>query len=387
MGETPGHLILHLPQVFICHQLSTNCILSLQIQHNGQLCLLLPGFWLVGEGLFITLGTSGHLSTNVSTPCDFHNSTRALLSHQPKGLGDAEKFCSDIAFLLVSTEEEATGNRMYSISTVWVNPYQARVSTVEEVVKELTALASSGSDWPYTLVQLNEDTHHAPLPKERHLGILPQGGTNRTAYRRINQLQVCQVLWLDSQVIYLVGLNGHEIPLITTLSGSLANSTNLTGGESIYLKVDILQSVTRESDQKASSTGKHPSILMVSPIKATPPKLEREVSLTMEVRELLSWAILDTSVHASGNSTPKRPNPVVILTPPPHKLRDHSRPVDTSSQVSAPDDTELAEMVEVSLEEIPSPTAETLDPAAVPLLQMLVISEKRPIRPRGTVSY
>ena len=90
LGETPGCLIWHLPQVFICHQLSTNCILSLQIQHNGWLCLLFPGLWSVGEGLFITLGTSGHLSTTVSTPCDFHNSIRALLSHQPKGLGDRE---------------------------------------------------------------------------------------------------------------------------------------------------------------------------------------------------------------------------------------------------------------------------------------------------------
>ena len=52
------------------------------------------------------------------------------------------------------------------VSTVWVNPYQARVSTVEEVVRELTALASSGPNWPYALVWLNEDTHHAPLPKE-----------------------------------------------------------------------------------------------------------------------------------------------------------------------------------------------------------------------------
>ena len=76
----------------------------------------------MGEGLFITLGMSGHLSTTVSIPCDFHNLIRALLSHQPKGLGDAEKFHSDITFLLVSTEEEATGDRMYGLSTVWVNP-------------------------------------------------------------------------------------------------------------------------------------------------------------------------------------------------------------------------------------------------------------------------
>ena len=55
---------------------------------------------------------------------------------------------------------------------------------------------------------------------------------------------------------------------------------------------------------------------------------------------------------------------MVILTPPPHKLRDLSRPVDTSSQVSALDD---AEMAEASLEEIPSaisPTAEAPGPSS-----------------------
>ena len=361
-GETPGHLIWCLPQVFVCHQLSTNCILSLQIQHDGQLCLLFPGLWSVGEGLLITLGMSGHLSMAAPIPCDLHNSIKALFCHQPKGLGDTEKFCRDITFLLVSTKKEAIGDRMYGLSSVWMNPYQARVSTVEEAVKELITLASSGPDWPYTLVQLNEDTCHVPLPKEGNLGILPEGGTNRTTCRMISQLEVCQLLQLDSQVIYPVGLNGHEIPLITTLPGSLANGRSLTGGKSVYLKVDILQSIVGKSDQNMLPPGKCPSILTVSPFKATPPKLERVVSMTMEVRELLSQAILDMSGHASGNSTPKRSNPVVVLTPPPHKLRYPSRLVDTSSQVSAPDDTE---MVEASLEEIPtatSPTAETPGP-------------------------
>ena len=102
---------------------------------------------------------------------------------------------------------------------------------------------------------------------------------------------------------------------------------------------------------------------MASPVKATLPKLEGEVSMTMEVRQLLSQAMLDMSDHVSGNSTPKRPNPLVILTTPPHKLRDPSRPVDMSSQVSAPDD---AEMAEAFLEEIPtitSPTAEIPGPS------------------------
>ena len=49
---------------------------------------------------------------------------------------------------------------------------------------------------------------------------------------------------------------------------------------------------------------------------------------------------------------------MVILTPPPHKLRDLSRLVDTSSQVGTPDDVEI---VEASLEEVPT----TISPIAV----------------------
>ena len=81
-----------------------------------------------------------------------------------KAWGDVEKFGSDVTFLLVSTKEGAVGDRVYGLSTIWVNPYQARVSTVEEAVKQLTTLVSTGPDWPYALVQLNGDNlpmHHS----------------------------------------------------------------------------------------------------------------------------------------------------------------------------------------------------------------------------------
>ena len=58
--------------------------------------------------------------------------------------------------------------------------------------------------------------------------------------------------------------------------------------------------------------------------------------MTMEVRELLFWVGLDTSGHASGHSTPKRLEPMVLVTPLPTKPEDFTQPVDTSSQVSAP---------------------------------------------------
>ena len=166
---------------------------------------------------------------------------------------------------------------------------------MEEAVKQLTALVFSGLNWPYTLVQLNRDTCIAPLPREGHLGVLPEGGTSRTACGKVSQLEVHQLLCLNSQVIYPVGLNSCKIPLITSLPGSLSNGTKPTWRQTHSPNVDILQSIMEWTGWKASLSGVHPSILMASPVKATLPKAEREVSMTTEVRELLSRAEIDMS--------------------------------------------------------------------------------------------
>ena len=179
---------------------------------------------------------------------------------------------------------------------------------MEEAVRELTVWVSSGPNWPYALVQLNEDTHHGPLPKEGHLGILPQGGADMATCRGISQLEVIQLLTSGLQVAYLVGLNECKDPIITSLPKSLANGISLTGGESMYLDINILQPMAKELDWKASPLGGWSAIIISNPLKTTSPKPEREVSMTMEVRSLLCWVILDTSGHGSGNSTPKRPN-------------------------------------------------------------------------------
>ena len=78
----------------------------------------------------------------------------------------------------------------------------------------------------------------------------------------------------------------------------------------------------------------------------------------MEVRSLLSQVMLDLSGHRLGNWTPRRLNLVVVLTPPPHKLKELPKLVDTSSQVDALDDVEMAE---ASLEEVPT----TISPIAM----------------------
>ena len=248
-------------------------------------------------------------------------------------------------------------------------------------MRELTAWVSSGPDWPYALVQLNKDTCHVPLPKEGHLGILPQGGADMTACRRISQLEVCQLPVSGLQVAYPVGLNGHEDPVITSLPKSLANSVSLTGSRSIYLEINIPQPMAEELDWKALPIGRCSTIIITSPLKTTPLKSERKISMTMEVRSLLSWVMLDTSGHGSGNLPPKRPNPVVILTTPPHKLKELPKKVDTLSQVSTLDDIE---MVEASLEGVPttiSPIAVTPGLGVSLFLQMWVNSERRPTKP------
>ena len=172
-----------------------------------------------------------------------------------------------------------------------------------------------------------------------------------TTCGRISQLEVHQLLASGLQVTYPVGFNGHRNPIITSLPESLANGISLTGGESVYLDIDIPQPMAKESDWKASPLGGCSTIIISSPLKTTPLKPEIEVSMTMEVRSLLSQVILDMSSHGSGNSTPKRPNPVVILTPPSHKLKDLPKLVDTSSQVSAQEDVKMAE---ASLGEVPT---------------------------------
>ena len=275
-----------------------------------------------------------------------------------KTLGDVKKFHSNLTYLLVSTQVGTVRDRIYGLFTIWVNPYQARVPSQEETVKQLTALVPTGSDWPYALVGLNGDTCHVPLPREEHLSILVEG-TSSAAYRRASQPEAHQLLSLNLQVIYSARLNGCEVPVIAFLPESLPRGTNLLGGKPVYLKVDILQPSTEEPELKMLPLGSHFSpILMPGSIRAPLLKAEGEVSMTMEVRELLSQAILNTSGQASRNSTPKMLNPVVILTPIPSKLGDFPRLVDMSSQVSAPDDTKMGDSSPEEETAI-SPTAKT----------------------------
>ena len=61
-----------------------------------------------------------------------------------KALGDPEKFWSDVTFLLVLTKECTVGERVYILAMMWIHPYQASVSTIEETINQLTPLTPTG---------------------------------------------------------------------------------------------------------------------------------------------------------------------------------------------------------------------------------------------------
>ena len=241
-----------------------------------------------------------------------------------KAWADTKRFCSDVAFLLVLPSEDAVGERVYRLTMVWVHPYQARVSTIDDVGKQLIQLTSTGPNWPYALVQLNRDAHHVPLPTEGHLSVMMEGNTSNVPCGKICQLEVHQLLSSGSKVVYQEGLNGCQVPVITSLPELLSNSLTMLKGKPTFLQVDLSQSTTKEQESKALSlgSGSSPSPT-TSPTRALPPKVETQISMTMEVSKLLSHRVLDASGLASRSSTPKR---LLWLWPQPYLLSQRILP-------------------------------------------------------------
>ena len=58
-------------------------------------------------------------------PC--HSQAELSSLNGLNAMGEGQKLCHDITFLLVLAEEGATGDRNYGLLTVWVNPSQTTV--------------------------------------------------------------------------------------------------------------------------------------------------------------------------------------------------------------------------------------------------------------------
>ena len=220
---------------------------------------------------------------------------------------------------------------------------------MEEALGVLSTCISSGPNWPYVLTQLYEGTNHAPLPKDKHLGILPQGKAESLC-GWISQLKVCHFLSAGLQVIYPMGLNGGNQSVTIDLPGPLHHGSSVTTNEHPYIKIDIPSPTPEEQDHANPPLGRvHATLAIAMPKTPWKPR----VTLTAEVDNLLTWGMTEDYNHEPERSAMVKELATKADTSPPPKMEVPALPLDTSSQVS------VAE-TEASMESNPicdSPTA------------------------------
>ena len=235
-----------------------------------------------------------------------------------------------MAYLLVHTGD-ALGAENYGMALVGISPHQVRASTMEEAVGTLSACISSGPNWPYVLAQLYKGSNHTPLPKGKHLGILPQGKVEESPYGWFSQLEVCQLLSTGPQVIYPVGLSRGDQLVTITLPELLHSSSSITTDEHPHIRIDIPLLPPEEPECTTLPLGRVHAIPA-----ATPPKTpwKPRISLATEVDDLLTWAMADNSSHESEHSNTGKAATAEAVMSLSHKSEAPAPPVDTSSQAS-----------------------------------------------------
>ena len=171
------------------------------------------------------------------------------------------------------------------------------------------------------------------------------GAPHKSVCGHLFHLEVSQLLQWQDQVVYPEGLKGGLEPMWTLLSRSLVQGVDMLGKtayEPAFLLVDlphaspgVLRARDSTSHGTSTPTSPHHSVEDLS-------KTNSQISMTAEVQELLSCALLGTSSQASGNSMPRRPTIVALGTKPCAREEDSPVPATTpqaSSQAATPNDT------------------------------------------------
>ena len=158
--------------------------------------------------------------------------------------GDTQKPWVSMAYLLIKVED-ASKVKGYGMALVWISPHQAWAPMMVEALEIISTCTPSGPNWPYILIQLYEGTNHVPLPKDKHLGVLPQA---ESPCGQISQLEVCQLLSARQQVVYQVGLNGGNQSVTLDLPGLLHGSSSITTNKHPYMRINIPSPTPEEQD-------------------------------------------------------------------------------------------------------------------------------------------
>ena len=202
---------------------------------------------------------------------------------------------------------------------------------MEKAIGTLSACISSGPDWPYALSQLYEGSNHTPLPKDRHIGVMPQGKAEESPYGWISQLKVCQLLSARPRVVYLVGLNGGDQLVTITLPELLHSGSSITTDEHLHIRIDIPLLSPKEPKCTTLPLGRAHAIPL-----ATTPKTpwKPRISLMAEVDDLLKWGMADDFSHETEHSALEKAAAAEAVMSLSHKAEVPALPINTSSQAS-----------------------------------------------------
>ena len=203
------------------------------------------------------------------------------------------------------------------MSLVWISPNQVWAPTMEEAVGTLSTYISSRPDWPYALMQLYEGSSHTLLPKDKHLGILPQGRAEGSPYGYISQLEVHQLLSTGPQAIYPVGLNRTNEPVTTTLPEQLHGGASIITYEHPYMRINIPPPPLEELVYPTSSVDEANTIAATNSPR-TPPKSK----MATEVNTLLTQVMADKSSCESEHSPTEKAVTVEAVHIPTPQVRD-----------------------------------------------------------------
>ena len=208
------------------------------------------------------------------------------------------------------------------MALVWISLLQARVSSMVE--------ASERSDWPDVILQLYEGANHTPLPRDKHICVLPQRKAESLS-GQISQLKICWLLSTGPSVVFPIGLNRGGQSVTIDLPKLLHTGSSVTTDEHPYIEVNIPMPILEEQDCASPSLGEKCDIPTINWPK-TPWK--PRVTLMAEVNNLLHWGMTDNYDWESEHSATEVPT-TEVDTSPPLKMDITVLPLDTSSQASA----------------------------------------------------
>ena len=202
---------------------------------------------------------------------------------------------------------------------------------MEEALGTLSACISSGPNWPYVFAQLYKGSNHTPLPKDKHLGILPQGKVEESPHGQIRQLEVCQLLSTGPQVIYPVGLNGCDQSVTIDLLELLHIGSSITTDEHPHLQIDIPLPTPEEPECTTLPLGRAPG----TPVDNIPKTLWKpRITLLAEVNNLINQGMADDYICKPEHSTMGEEATAGADVFPPPKVEASAPLLDTSSQAS-----------------------------------------------------